>query len=81
MNYLSKIDDIIEALKKENELAASNEMQELKRSVSTGSELLMSIAFRLKQLVKSNTNISRSIREDVAQLLNYCESIGLTIDE
>lgn len=80
MDYLLKIDKIINVLIQNNELSASNEIQELKLSASTGSELLMSIVYRLKQLTENDNQINELIGEDVSELLSYCKSIDLNIN-
>ncbi len=79
MNYLDKINEIIRALANNNELNVSKEIEELKLSASTSTELLMSITFKLKQLIENNNKISKLIEKDVLELLNYCRSIGLNI--
>ncbi len=79
MNYLDKINEIIRALANNNELDVSKEIEELKLSASTSTELLMSITFKLKQLIENNNEISKLIEKDVLELLNYCRSIGLNI--
>ncbi|EOZ96871.1 MULTISPECIES: hypothetical protein [Cyclobacteriaceae] len=79
MNYLLKIDHIIEVLAGANELGCSEELTELKSSVSTGSELLMAVTHRLKQMIEQDEKIEGLIGEEVRDLVFFCDSIGLSI--
>jgi len=79
MNYLLKIDHIIEVLTDANALSFSEEITEQKSSASTGSELLMTVTHRLKQMVEQNKEIEELIGGEVHDLMAFCDSIGLRI--
>lgn len=79
MNYLLKIDNIIKVLAQNNKLDLAKEIQDIKLSASTSSELLLTIASRLKELIGKDKEINEYIKEDAIKLINYCNSIGLNI--
>jgi hypothetical protein len=79
MNYLLVIDNIINVLVQNNKLNLAEEIQEIKLSASTSSELLMMVGYRLKELIGKDKEIDEYIKKDVLELLNYCNSIGLNI--
>ncbi|WP_339869285.1 hypothetical protein [uncultured Algoriphagus sp.] len=74
-----KIDHIIEVLVGAKALSCSEEITELKSSASTGTELLMTVAHRLKQMIEEDKKIEGLVGEEVRDLVLFCDSIGLSI--
>ncbi|QDH80446.1 hypothetical protein FKX85_15915 [Echinicola soli] len=79
MNYILKIDHIIEVLVAAKALSCSEEITELKSSASTGTELLMTVTHRLKQMIEEDKKIEGLVGEEVRDMVLFCDSIGLSI--
>ena len=79
MDHLLKIEYIIHVLTEAKELDYSEEITDLKCSASTGSELLMSITHTLKRYIEENEKIKGLVGGEVQELVDFCNSIGLSI--
>jgi len=79
MDYLQKINDISKKLMSINETEKAEEIMNLKKSGSTGSEILMSVTHELLIYTREDLQIFKSIGSDVTELKNYCHSIGLLV--
>ena len=80
MDYLYEINAIINKLEVNDEDFIAKELISLKQAASTSSELLMSITYRLIQLINGNETIRILIGKEVNQLKDYCSSVGLHIE-
>ncbi|MDY3338995.1 hypothetical protein PG623_09400 [Riemerella anatipestifer] len=80
MDYLKKIDNIIETLAANNMNIEMERIQTLKNNSFTSTEILLSVGYELIKMI-SKPKLKQIIGNDVDELLRYCKNIGLTIRE
>ncbi|WP_018676202.1 hypothetical protein [Riemerella columbina] len=80
MDYLRKIDTIIEILSINNMDFEIEKIKNLRQSSFTSTELLLSVGYELNRMIK-NPVIKSIIGNEVKDLIRYCERIGLYIDK
>ena len=80
MDYLKKIDEIIEVLIINDMNFEARKIQDIKKNAFTSTELLLSIGFELNQLIK-DSKVNEVIGNDVNDLTKYCKKVGLLISK
>ncbi|WP_434574787.1 hypothetical protein [Riemerella anatipestifer] len=80
MDYLKKIDRIVEILSANNRNVEAGRIQDLRQAAFTVTELLLSVGYELSRMVKTPV-IKNIIGNEVEDLIQYCKRIGLLIDE
>lgn len=77
MGYLKKVDEIVNILKEGKKAAFLRQFQNAKLAGGTGGETLAIICSLLKTYQIQMSESSDLVRQQVYQLYNYAESIGL----
>ncbi|MDY3548200.1 hypothetical protein PG291_06275 [Riemerella anatipestifer] len=80
MDYLKKIDGIIEILSANNRNVEAERIQDLRWAAFTATELLWSVGYELSRMMKTPV-IKNMIGNEVEDLIQYCKRIDLLIDE
>lgn len=80
MDYLKKIDKIINILSINGKNDFVKIILEIQSNSFTSSELLLSVVYELNAIIKNNLEISILIGKDVKELIDYCRKIGLYIE-
>lgn len=80
MDYLKKINEIIETLIVNDLNFEARKIINIKENSFTSSELLLSVGFELNQLIE-DSKLNEIIGDDVHSLTKYCRSIGLFINK
>ena len=78
MDYLSKIDDIIQKLQENGESDIADRINSSKTGSYTASEILMSITSELLRVIEA-PRLRELIGKDCIELRDYCHSIGLMV--
>jgi hypothetical protein len=79
MDYLNKIDLIIEKIQKIGKIETVAELTAIKDKAFTSTELLASITHKLISLTQNDKQIQDIVENDVLELQKYCFSIGIHI--
>lgn len=80
MDYIKKIDKIINILKVNGKTDFANKVLEEKNNSFTSSELLMRVGYELNKIIRNNLEVKNLINNDVRELISYCRDIGLYIE-
>ena len=79
MNYLQEIESIIGKLNTNGFSAEAELTQQMFRSLTNSSELLMSVTHHLLNLIRLDAAINALIGGEVLKLKKYCQAIGLNV--
>lgn len=79
MEYLKKIDSIIDKIQDFGKTDSATHLLSLKRDAFTSTELLMSVTHEMINLIKRDRELKETIEKDVLELTEYCKSIGLNV--
>jgi hypothetical protein len=79
MDYLKKIDTVIQKLNKAGYIAESKRIALLETHASVGSELLTGVTHELLILIGMNDEINELIGVETFDLKDFCWSIGLLV--
>jgi hypothetical protein len=79
MDYLTKIDNIINRSRESGHVNAAERIRGLENAASVGSELLMSVTHELLMFINTDKQLKSLIEEDTIEIKKYCWSIGLSV--